>query len=59
LHADHRKVTQQLVREIRAAGLYLLVYTVNEPDRALELAHWGVDAICTDRIDLIGGDFLD
>lgn len=58
LHASHRHLSAELVAQIKAAGLYLLAYTVNEPDRARELARWGVDAICTDRIDLIGADFL-
>jgi glycerophosphoryl diester phosphodiesterase len=30
---------------------------VNEPERAREILSWGVDAFCTDRIDLIGPDF--
>jgi glycerophosphoryl diester phosphodiesterase len=58
LHADHRKLDEALVAEIKAAGLYILAYTVNDPERARTLARWGVDAICTDRIDLIGADFL-
>lgn len=59
LHASHRYLDGPQVGEIKAAGLQMLVYTVNEPDRARELAEWGVDAICTDRIDLIGADFLE
>jgi len=39
--------------------LRILAYTVNDPERARQLAKWGVDAICTDRIDVIGADFLD
>jgi len=35
----------------------VMVYTVNQPLRARELLSWGVDAICTDRIDTIGPDF--
>ncbi|WP_116138032.1 glycerophosphodiester phosphodiesterase [Trinickia diaoshuihuensis] len=58
LHADHRRLDARLVGEIKAAGLFILAYTVNDPERARTLAHWGVDAICTDRIDLIGADFL-
>jgi len=59
LHADHTKLNEALVREIKDSGLRILAYTVNEPDRARELAQWGVDAICTDRIDVIGADFLE
>lgn len=58
LHADHRKLDERLVGQIKAAGLFILAYTVNEPQRARLLARWGVDAICTDRIDLMGADFL-
>jgi glycerophosphoryl diester phosphodiesterase len=59
LHADHRKLNARLVAEIKVAGLFVLAYTVNEPARARLLAEWGVDAVCTDRIDLIGEDFFD
>jgi glycerophosphoryl diester phosphodiesterase len=59
LHADHRQLNEALVREIKDSGLRILAYTVNEPERARLLARWGVDAICTDRIDLIGANFLD
>jgi glycerophosphoryl diester phosphodiesterase len=58
LHADHRKLDARLVEAIKAAGLFILAYTVNDPERARLLAQWGVDAICTDRIDLIGAAFL-
>ncbi|MDP9157288.1 MAG: glycerophosphodiester phosphodiesterase [Pseudomonadota bacterium] len=58
LHADHTTLNESLVREIKDSGLRILAYTVNEPARARELAQWGVDAICTDRIDVIGVDFL-
>jgi glycerophosphoryl diester phosphodiesterase len=59
LHADHETLDEQLVGEIKDSGLRILAYTVNEPARARELAEWGVDAICTDRIDMIGAGFLD
>ncbi len=57
LHANHREFDAARVAAIRAAGLHTLAYTVNEPARARELIGWGVDLICTDRIDLIGPDF--
>jgi glycerophosphoryl diester phosphodiesterase len=59
LHADHKTLDERLVGEIKDSGLRILAYTVNDPARARELAQWGVDAICTDRIDVIGADFLD
>ncbi|HEV3431016.1 MAG TPA: glycerophosphodiester phosphodiesterase [Paraburkholderia sp.] len=59
LHASHRHLDQALVARIKEAGLFVLAYTVNELERARELASWGVDTICTDRIDLIGPHALD
>jgi glycerophosphoryl diester phosphodiesterase len=58
LHADHRKLDAALVAEIKSAGLFILAYTVNDPSRARVLGEWGVDTICTDRIDSIGADFF-
>lgn len=58
LHADHRKLDATLVAEIKSAGLFVLAYTVNDPARARALGEWGVDTICTDRIDVIGADFF-
>ncbi|WP_250509570.1 MULTISPECIES: glycerophosphodiester phosphodiesterase [unclassified Caballeronia] len=58
LHASYRHLSEALVREIKDAGLRVLAYTPNEPERVKLLAQWGVDAICTDRIDIIGADFL-
>ena len=57
LNTNHTSLTQERAREIKQAGYWLFCYTVNEPERARELLNWGVDAFCTDRIDLIGPDF--
>ena len=57
LHTNHRYLTATRVAEIKAAGAWLFCYTVNEPARAREILAWGVDAFCTDRLDLIGADF--
>jgi len=57
IHASHRHLTARQAQEVKAAGFGLFCYTVNEPVRARELLAWGVDAFCTDRIDLIGPDF--
>jgi glycerophosphoryl diester phosphodiesterase len=57
IHANHRHLTPRQAQEVKAAGFGLFCYTVNEPARARELLAWGVDAFCTDRIDLIGPDF--
>ncbi|WP_145495412.1 glycerophosphodiester phosphodiesterase [Yersinia bercovieri] len=53
LHINHKQLTAERVAQLKAAGLRILVYTVNQPARAQELLNWGVDCICTDRIDLI------
>ncbi|MCO7263173.1 glycerophosphodiester phosphodiesterase [Dickeya zeae] len=57
IHLNHRLLDDARVRELKDAGLRILVYTVNQPDRARTLLQWGVDCICTDRIDLIGPQF--
>lgn len=56
LHTNHRHLTQALAQQIKRAGYWLFCYTVNDPARAEELFAWGVDAMCTDRIDLISPD---
>ncbi|MGE5161126.1 MAG: glycerophosphodiester phosphodiesterase [Betaproteobacteria bacterium] len=57
VHTNHRHLTRARAAEIKAGGAWLFCYTVNDPERARELLAWGVDAFCTDRIDLIGADF--
>lgn len=57
LHINHNALTAERVSALKAAGLRILVYTVNSPERARLLLSWGVDCICTDRIDLIGPNF--
>jgi glycerophosphoryl diester phosphodiesterase len=43
-----RAATADWVREIKAAGYGLLVYTVNDAARAKTLIDWGVDGVFTD-----------
>jgi glycerophosphoryl diester phosphodiesterase len=57
IHTNHKHLTPHLAREVKAAGFGLFCYTVNDPRRARELLSWGVEALCTDRIDLIGPYF--
>lgn len=57
LHAKASLLTGEQAAAIREAGFGLMVYTVNEPEQARRLFGIGVDAICTDRLDLIGPDF--
>ena len=57
LHTNHRHLTKPRANEIKQAGYWLFCYTVNDPRRARALLRWGVDAFCTDRIDVIGPGF--
>lgn len=57
LHAKAGVLTAGQAAAVKAAGYGLMVYTVNHPDEARALFAIGVDAVCTDRIDLIGADF--
>ena len=57
LHCDYRMLLQQQVRTVRDAGYWLACWTVNDPEIARVLFDWGVDAVITDRLDLIGPDF--
>jgi glycerophosphoryl diester phosphodiesterase len=56
IHTNHRHLTPALAQAVRDAGFGLFCYTVNEPAQARALLDWGVEAFCTDRIDLIGPD---
>jgi glycerophosphoryl diester phosphodiesterase len=53
VHFDHTRIDAATLAAIRAAGYRTLAYTVNDVARARELREWGIDALCTDRIDLI------
>ncbi len=57
LHAQASTLTAAQARMVKDAGFGLMCYTVNDPAQAHTLFDWGVDAICTDRLDLIGPDF--
>ena len=56
IHTCHRYLDAGQARADKDAGFGLFCYTVNDPARARELFGWGVDAFCTDRIDLIAPD---
>ena len=57
IHTDHTALSPAQATAIKAAGFGLFCYTVNAPARARTLFGWGVDGLCTDRIDLIGPSF--
>ncbi|HBX7745127.1 TPA: glycerophosphodiester phosphodiesterase, partial [Klebsiella pneumoniae] len=57
IHLNHKLLDAARVASLKQAGLHILVYTVNKPQRAAELLRWGVDCICTDAVDVIGPNF--
>lgn len=50
---DHRDLTEDTLRSCREHGLPVSVYTVNDRDRMNQLVAIGVDAIFTDRPDVL------
>jgi glycerophosphoryl diester phosphodiesterase len=57
VHCNQSFLTRGQAEEVKRAGCWLLCYTVNDTNLARRLFSWGVDAIFTDRLDLIGPDF--
>jgi glycerophosphoryl diester phosphodiesterase len=57
LHIADAGLSKEIVQQVRAAGYPVFCYTVNSRLRARQLFTWGVDAVCTDRIDRIAADF--
>lgn len=55
LHCNAKRLDPVTARAIKAAGYGLMCWTVDDPVRATELFDWGVDAVCTDRLDLFAG----
>ncbi len=53
LHCDHRHLDAATVAALHGAGYWVFCYTVNDRPRAVELARWGVDAICTDQLEQV------
>lgn len=59
LHVNARALAAAQATAVKRAGFGLLCYTVNDPEHARALRSLGVDAICTDRLDLIGASFFE
>jgi glycerophosphoryl diester phosphodiesterase len=55
LHCSRRHFSSRLLAEARAAGIPLLLYTVNDAEEAERLLRQGVSALFTDRLDLLAG----
>jgi len=58
VHCNSEHLTRAQADEVKRAGYWLLCYTVNGPDAARRLFSWGVDAIFTDRLDLLPPTFV-
>jgi glycerophosphoryl diester phosphodiesterase len=58
LHCNAKKLTRDVAAAVKSAGYGLLAWTVNDAAVARELLAWGVDALVTDRLDLIAPDFV-
>ena len=48
IHPGHRALTQMQVQRAKKSGYPVLVWTVNEAPRAIELIGWGVDSLISD-----------
>jgi len=55
VNADQQHLTAAVVDEIKAAGLKVLAYTVNQPERAVALWAMGVDGLFSDCPELLAG----
>ena len=53
LNTSHKRLTEKSVAALKASGLPLLAYTVNDPDRARALFAMGVDGVFSDAPDAI------
>lgn len=53
LHCNGKSLTAPVAANIKHAGYGLMCWTVNDPAEAEKLFSWGVDAVCTDRLDLL------
>ncbi len=50
---NHQLLERDLIEQAHAAGLRVLTYTVNDPQRAMFLESLGIDGLITDAIDQI------
>lgn len=57
LNVSNRWVRQKHIDAAGAQNVPVLVYTVNDPDRALALWNMGVTSIFTDRVDLLAAAY--
>jgi glycerophosphoryl diester phosphodiesterase len=59
LHTNHRKFDPALLPELHGRGYRVMLYTVNDAERAAELLAAGVDGLFTDELELFARRFPD
>ena len=57
LHTNHKKFDLSRVQPLHDAGYRIMLYTVNDIDRARELLDAGVDGVFTDELEAFAGAF--
>lgn len=53
VHVCHEDINEYDLVGIKNAGFKIMCYTVNSPERAAEIFALGVDAVCSDRFDVV------
>jgi glycerophosphoryl diester phosphodiesterase len=53
VHVNNDILTEEMAKKVKSMNKLLLCYTVNDPERAKTLYHWGVDAVFSDVPDRI------
>jgi len=53
LDLHHEMLSPELIADLNRRGLAVWCWTVNDPDQMKTLAAWGVEAVTTDRPDLM------
>lgn len=56
--AHHPLLDEAAIATLHHHHLAALAYTVNAPQRAQQLLAWGLDALITDAVDVLGGEGL-
>lgn len=51
IHPYHGMITAETIQQAHARGLRVYTWTLDDPDRARELAAWGIDGIITNEPD--------
>ncbi len=53
LHPHHTLITADYIQKAHARGLRVYTWTLDDPERARELAAWGIDGIITNEPDVL------